>query len=225
MSSSDFYRPLPDCQIRGIDALYTAAFGSPSRGVFVEVGAFDGKTVSNTCFLADAGWRGIYIEPIPQYAALCRARHLRSRDVTIVNKAIGIRQGVTELHVAGVLSTGNESFFAAYQKISWARPLLSAQKIEVPMTTLENVLHDSKVEANFELLVVDVEGAEADVFASFDLAYWRPRMVIVEMEDMHPDFRENVMICEAVARLRQQIELTGYTAVYRDHINTVFRAM
>src|SRR5262245_554998 len=53
---SSFYRPDADCQVRGLDAIYNAAFGNLKHGVFVEVGAYDGQFVSNTCFLADLGW-------------------------------------------------------------------------------------------------------------------------------------------------------------------------
>ena len=42
-----------------------------SGGTFVEVGAFDGWSYSHTVCLAQLGWRGLYIEPVPEHAALC----------------------------------------------------------------------------------------------------------------------------------------------------------
>ena len=51
----------------------------PQTGTFVEVGAFDGEAFSNTSCLADAGWTGNYIEPIPDYASKCAARHANNR--------------------------------------------------------------------------------------------------------------------------------------------------
>lgn len=45
--------------------------------------------------------------------------------------------------------------------------------------TLESVL-TAHAPVGFDLLKVDVEGAEADVLASADLRRWRPRAVVVE---------------------------------------------
>ena len=50
-------------------------YRAASKGTFVEIGAYDGESFSNTSFLADLGWNGLYVEPVPKFAALCRARH------------------------------------------------------------------------------------------------------------------------------------------------------
>jgi FkbM family methyltransferase len=222
---SSFYRPFSDCQVRGLDAIYNAAFGNLKRGVFVEVGAYDGQFVSNTCFLADLGWRGVYVEPIPQFAAACAKRHQRNPDVTVVNAAVGKAAGTTELHLAGVLSTKNENFYSAYRNISWAKKLLSHRKVTAPVVTLNDLLDEHKVPDGFELLVVDVEGGEPDVFAGFDLTRWKPKMLIIELEDHHPDFMKIESIREPIAQLRRYILGAGYTELYVDAINTIFRAL
>jgi FkbM family methyltransferase len=221
---SSFYRPCADCQVRGLDAIYNAAFGSLKHGVFVEVGAYDGQYVSNTCFLADLGWRGVYVEPIREFAAACATRHQRNPNVTVVNAAIGNEAGSTELHLAGALSTKNDNFYSAYRNISWAKRFLSDRKVTAPVMTLNRLLADCEIPSGFELLVVDVEGGEPDVFAGFDLARWKPKMLIVELGDHHPDFIEIESIREPMAQLRRDILGAGYTEVYVDAINTIFRA-
>jgi FkbM family methyltransferase len=220
---SSFYRPFSDCQVRGLDAIYNAAFGNLKHGVFVEVVAYDGQFVSNTCFLADLGWRGVYVEPIAEFAAACATRHRRNPNVAVVNAAVGDEAGSTELHLAGALSTRNDSFYSAYRNISWAKRFLSDRKVTVPVTTLDRLLSDCEIPNGFELLVVDVEGGEPDVFAGFDLARWKPKMLIVELEDHHPDFAEIESIREPIAQLRKDILGAGYTEVYVDTINTIFR--
>ena len=47
------YNLSPTCQIPGLDKIYEEYFGD-TLGLFVEVGAFDGESVSNTSGLADA---------------------------------------------------------------------------------------------------------------------------------------------------------------------------
>jgi Methyltransferase FkbM domain len=97
--------------------------------------------------------------------------------------------------------------------------------VSVPCRTLESVLEEQKIEPGFDLLVVDVEGAESDVFNSFDLSRWRPRMMIVELEDLHRDFAAHEEIAGEARTLRRKIMAVGYVPVYVDQINTVFRAI
>ena len=75
------------------------------------------------------------------------------------------------------------------------------------------------IEKNFDVLVVDVEGFESQVFAGFSLGLWHPKMLIVELVDTHPDLKSTSKID---ARLGRSILSTGYTIVYKDYINTVF---
>jgi Methyltransferase FkbM domain len=141
-----------------------------------------------------------------------------------VNAAVGNETGSTEMHLAGALSTRDDNFYSAYRNISWAKRFLSHRKVTAPAITLNHLLSDCKIPNSFELLVVDVEGGEPDVFAGFDLALWKPKMLIVELGDHHPDFVEIESIREPMAQLRRDILGAGYTEVYVDAINTIFRA-
>ena len=75
IAATRYYTVNDDCQIPLLDWLYDRHFGLINDGQFVEFGAFDGEYVSNTCFLADMDWRGLYVEPVPEYFEKCRARH------------------------------------------------------------------------------------------------------------------------------------------------------
>jgi hypothetical protein len=62
----------------------------------------------------------------------------------------------------------------------------------------------------FDLLVIDVEGAERQVFASFDLEKWMPKTLLVELEDEHPDFLDNQRVVRDAGMIRSRIEAAGY---------------
>lgn len=198
----NFYHPPPTCQIAVLDALYRQTFGSKRDGSFVEVGAFDGESYGNTSGLADLGWRGLYIEPIPENAERCRARHAGNPAVSIEQAAIGADERVIELAVSGPLTHAIDS----------ARPE-DLEIVPARQRRLDDVLRDYGVAQHFDLLVVDVEGYEAQVFAGFDLKFWRPLMMIVELTD-EPD-------AQAVRHLILDI---GYREFYRDFVNTIFVA-
>jgi FkbM family methyltransferase len=56
---------------------------------------------------------------------------------------------------------------------------LGHEELRVKVVRSETVLHEHAV-PGFDLLKVDVEGAEAAVLGSADLALWRPRVIVVE---------------------------------------------
>lgn len=198
--------------------------GRKTNGIFVEVGAFDGEICSNTSFLADLGWRGVYVEPVAEYAAACGARHRRNPGVSVLQCAVGAAEQMITLHVGHVLTTADAEMAKAYGQIEWAREFHKGETVSVRQVRLESILRSEGIPVGFDLLVVDVEGGEEGVFMSFELAIWKPRMVIVELEDGEPSFQQFPAITARAARVRDLVARQGYSAIYRDTINTIFCA-
>ena len=218
--NDEFYPSSPSCQIENVSELFEVFFNAKLDGTFVEVGAFDGYTFSNTWGLAQRGWRGIYVEPIPKYANQCRKNHSKHRGVSVVEKIVSSTTGDKEtIFLAGTLSTTSTEQLESYRLQEWSQKHVSDKQIIVTTTTLHDLLEAENVNVGFDLLVVDVEGTEDIVFSGFDIAWWKPKMIIVELEEFHPNMRDNR---SSHTRLRNQIENSGYSIVYKDQINTVF---
>ena len=222
MGSPIQYLPHASCQIPDLAEILEDKFGLRADGMFVEVGAFDGQTCSNTSFLADLGWHGLYIEPVPAFAEMCAARHRGNAGVQVANCAIGETEKLIELHIGSVLTTADPAMKAAYGQIDWAQSLLQGRTIPVKQVPLATVLRAAGMPKRFDLLVVDVEGGEEGVFNSFSLDDWRPRMMIVELEDEHPSFQQFPAIVARARALRARLQAAGYDEVFSDHVNTVF---
>jgi len=187
--SSTFYRVSETCQIPELDAIYQKHFGRRTDGCFVEVGAFDGEYVSNTSGLADMGWTGYYIEPVPEHAQRCKARHSKNSRVTVSQVAIGAEPAAVEINVAGPLSTISERAKHNFQSLDWAKGYFAReQKIAVRQLTLNDYLEQHAVQPGFELLSVDVEGYEWEVLRNFDIKKWRPQMVVIELHDQNENY-------------------------------------
>lgn len=207
------------CQILNLNQIYEKYFGLfANNKMFVEVGAYDGESVSNTSGLADAGWKGIYVEPVHSNYLKCLERH-RGNDVIVSNLSIGLEEGVQKVYSNGILSSLDKE-----------HATIGINKFNYPQYTkevcyqlrMDNFLKSYNVSPNFDLLVVDVEGKEDEVFYSFDLNYWKPKMMIVELVDDHQCFQENQNILEKVKKLRTFIGECSYQEIYRDDINTIF---
>ncbi|CAB4867558.1 unannotated protein [freshwater metagenome] len=218
--SRAYYPQQESCQIPYLWFLFSRFLGERESGTFVEVGAYDGTFVSNTWGLAERGWNGFMLEPVPYLAERCRANHSTHPHIEVIESAIGApgTDSIT-LKLAGTLTTGNADVFAEYSTIDWASDALTTSQVVVPCQTLNDFLDSRSIVEGFEVLVVDVEGLETEVFAGFDLSKWRPRLLIIELADTHPDLSTTA---GKDAQLGLHILDSGYHIVFKDCINTVF---
>ena len=188
-------------------------------GTFGEIGAYDGLTFSNTIGLARHGWKGILVEPDPALFQLCASNLQDFKKCEVRNIAISSRNTKANLYRQGPLSTLSTDLHERYQTIDWAKGEVDKGEIEVNCVTLDSLLKEAKIDPEFELLVVDVEGHETEVFAGFSIEHWKPQMIILELADLHPDFPELEKVC---LDLKNHIENNSYKVIYKDHINTIF---
>jgi FkbM family methyltransferase len=222
-----FYQPSATCQIPRLGELYEAVLGQRRDGCFVEVGAFDGDMYSNTSFLADLGWRGIFVEPVPRWAEVCRWRHRANPRVSVLQCAIGAVPERRSIHAAHSFSSFHRASIDRSKAMFRGLPadeilvpfeqVFTDELVPVDVVRLEAVLVQQRILPGFDVLVVDVEGDEAAVFDSFNVAVWRPTLLIVELTDRHPRYAEPWQ-----AELRAKILAAGYAHLYVDAVNTVF---
>lgn len=218
--SKPFYVLSESCQISGLATIYEKFFGERTDGTFVEIGAFDGESHSNTSCLADLGWTGHYVEPVPEFYQKCRGRHQHNANTAVYNLGIGKEEGEIEIHIGGALSTANQGYLSAVRGLERGERNFRQEKtVKTKQITLNAFLEKIDVAKVFDLLVVDVEGLEPDVFSGFDLQAWRPLMMIVELSDLKGDLPH---AHHEYAQLFDHILSQGYFVVLKDSINTVF---
>lgn len=178
--------------------LVTAFFGKIA-GYFVEVGANDPQERSQTWHLEQAGWSGVLIEPQPDLAGELRTR--RKAKVFAVACSSPDNAGRTlPLHVAGPLSSLNRRRMAPGSA--------PASVINVPVRTLDAVLEEAGAPVTFDFLSIDVEGHEIEVLQGFDIARWRPRLIL--LEDHVADLSKHRYLKKAGYRIIRRYENNGW---------------
>ncbi|HYE01637.1 MAG TPA: FkbM family methyltransferase [Phycisphaerales bacterium] len=167
----------------GEDALLWDLFEERRTGFYVEVGAFDGYTLSVTYPFEAMGWTGVLVEALPERAEACRARRPRSM---VVHAALGPRgsQGRASFTVVGADETDEMLSFLSTSAVH-ARNLERRgdrrQTVTVPLTTMDRVLDDAGVApGTIDFVVIDVEGGELGLLRGFDLERFRPRVLCIE---------------------------------------------
>ncbi len=148
-------------------------FSKKEQGIFVDVGAHDGITFSNSYFFEKhRNWKGLCVEPIPEvFAALDKNRNCLKANCCIsaqngTEKFLRIK-GYAEM-LSGIYSNYEERHL---QRIEEELKEFDGEKelIEVKAYTLANLLKKNEI-AKVDFLSLDVEGSEMVVLNSIDFS-------------------------------------------------------
>jgi len=204
-----------------LDKLYSKVFGD-KIGTFIEIGAFDGETFSNTSFLADSGWMGYYFEPVHEIAVDCAIRHINN-NVKVIPCAISDKDEIITLSLSGMMSSGRKDHVEIYEKLEWGGPIANRGLLrQVTAKGINTILNKLLLEI-CDLLVVDIEGFEPVVMNAWDFSILRPKLMIIESRDQDPDFPKYIqdeykcMICRIID--------SGYKIKMRDGSNLIFQGV
>lgn len=151
--------------------------GLQSPGTYLELGAHDGMTISNTLYFAQRGWKGLLIEPnIHSYRSLVMNR---PGDVC-VNAAICSNS--TQVHFVEAEVVGGVYEFMAPDFVAKWHPNVTVEDLPViACTPLGTVLAKAGLhKVNFFSL--DVENAELDVLKTLDFKQVSFDVIVVEAD-------------------------------------------
>ena len=195
----------------GEDILLWKALGrTDGPRFFVEVGCIDGIRHANTYALERRGWRGVCVEAHPGFIESLR----RNRPGSTVFHAAAAAEASDALtfyadpggDLSSLAKPDDDAMAAAFGEF-----YRGVQAIEVPARTLDDMLDEAKAPVEFEVLSMDIEGAETQALAGLDLDRWRPRVIVLEAAD---DAR--------VQTFRDLLEPAGYRLARRLGINAFF---
>ena len=214
MDRRHFYPMSPSCQIKDLAAHFENLLGRKTDGVFVELGGYDGQSYSNTAGLADIGWRGIYVEPVQEYAERCRHRH-PGRNITVMEYCVGRTEEMVDFTLS------------KWEFVSSAHPIIhehilaeqpEAEVIKVHQKTVNQILSEAAIAPGFDLLIIDVEGNELEALMGFDLKQYQPKVMIVELFDHNVGHNLGKLHAET----RRYIMGQGYRPYLIEEHNTIF---
>lgn len=217
------YKSPDSCQIPDLDKIYNSIFPSANDRYFVDVGAFDGITFSNTWALAEAGWGGLCVEPLPKLRTDCANNHKQAghNNVNTFEACVGSYTGQVDLYIVDdckPLATTNKN---VVDTNLWGETYTSSVKSSI--FTLDDLfesltMFNITVPIGFDVLSIDTEGSDLDVLRGFTIDVWHPTLVIVESHEFHPDVRRRF----AAADINKYFEETAYVKIYSDALNSMF---
>lgn len=181
-------------------------------GFFLDIGAHDGQSFSNTWFFEkDLGWKGICFEPLPHLFKQLKA----CRDCICINACVSQLNGYLPfLHVdscdemlSGLCSTFNEQKLNAV--ITDIADLGGELKvIQMPCVRLDDVLERYGI-THVDFLSLDVEGHELEVLKSIDFS-----KVTIDVITVENDYHDEA--------IRDILRENGFILVDHVHVDDVF---
>lgn len=140
------------------------------KGTFLDIGAFDGKNLSNTYALAEIGWAGTCIEPSPEVFKLLEENH-SEHEVKCYELAIGLKSGKQTLdnNLNGLAT------LIPSEKDRWG----DTEKFE-PIKVRVLTFKDFWQGESYDFINIDAEGLDYEIMTQIDFHKIGCKMLCVE---------------------------------------------
>jgi FkbM family methyltransferase len=184
-----------------------------SAPVYLDLGAFDGKNLSNTFLFYARGHRGVCVEPNP---LLCKSiQQVRPEDLCL---NVGIAAGTQRTLPFYVLDPPTLSTFdePLAQKCQAEHGHRITRTIDIPVMSVNEVL-ERHMERAPNVVSIDTESNDLPILNDWNFDRWRPEIFCVETLEYAPE--KGGAKIEAIAQLMSARKYAVYADTY---INTVF---
>jgi len=167
----------------GQDLAVIEYYKSKKSGYFVEAGASDGITLSNTYLLEkEFGWCGICVEPVPEVFCKLVVNRPNSK---CYSSALFSESGkdVTFDVAAWSLISGVSDYISPLWK---TRVNNDKTQITVKTATLMEILDNASAPKFIEYLSLDTEGTEFEILKNFDFSKYKFGLIDIEHNHIEP---------------------------------------
>ena len=152
-------------------------FNNKNDMYFIDIGANDGKTLSNTFLLEKQyNWKGICSEPLPS----AFKKLIKCRSVVCDNNAVFRKSGLSLEFSESNLMSGITDFIDANENAK------KGNKIIVKTITLQSLLDNYKAPKIIQYFSLDTEGTELEILKSVDFSTYTFLYINLEHNYVEP---------------------------------------
>jgi|HubBroStandDraft_2_1064218.scaffolds.fasta_scaffold184489_2 FkbM family methyltransferase len=177
---------------------FVLSYFEDQKGVFLDIGANDGQTLSNSFALVENNWVGVCVEASPKaFDRLLKLHGLQSGNgIQLINVAVGSYDGEIELNESGeLLGMGDVSLVSSTRHDEmdrWASINMPYDKVTVPCVTFKTLLERS-LYPYFDFLTIDIEGMEPEVVPQINFTELGVKMAIIEWNGKNAELYDGLL--------------------------------
>ncbi len=157
------------------DVMLWRALGHIPNGFYIDIGAQGPIQDSVSKGFYDKGWRGIHIEPLPDYANELRVN--RPGDV-VIEGIVGKNHSISQIY--SIPNTGLSTVDPKIAEMHKQSGYTVQHFSSVTCMTLTEIADQYALGRSIHWLKIDVEGAERNVIEGWDRDRIRPWIVVIE---------------------------------------------
>jgi FkbM family methyltransferase len=184
----------------GIDLQVFQILQQKKVGTYVDVGSHHPILANNTFFFYLRNWRGICIDPNPEFSKLYKSK--RPQDA-FLNVGISDKsEGALNYYKLKEGLSARNSFSEDYINSNNLHGSID-QIIPIKIMTLKEVFNQNILNQPIDFLTIDCEGLDLNVLKSNDWNKYRPKVVCIETHEK----LQNDLVSESAIFMNQ----IGYT--------------
>ena len=170
-------------------------FSDKSDGVFLDIGAFDGRDLSNTLALAEKGWKGICVEGSSFSFSKLFAEHLRRDGVLLLNAIVTHEEVADKERIVkfwespnSAASTINRQNYEKWKDRIQGFGHGDFKEMFIPQVSLSEVLIWAKqTYPIIDFVNIDVEGGSTDLAMKFNPDEFKTTMMCIEHDGRYTE--------------------------------------
>ena len=209
------YSPKKSYSFGGCDLLIDYIFKTKKKGFYLDVGCQHPVSNNNTYLLYKRGWSGINIDLDPRNIRLFNLERPNEINICKCVSSDNSEKNLFFFHPGSPINS-------LEKKTIRDKSNFSIKKIKT--FTLNSILEDHK-KHHIDYFNLDVEGHEIDILKSFDIKYYKPKVISVEFIDYQMkklEFRNNNIDRVLQSDLYKYFISNDYHFVNWSHADLIF---
>ena len=191
----------------GQDEFVVSVLKEKRNGYFVDIGAYDGITISNTYYLEkELDWKGLCVEANPHTYNMMT----ECRNTECINIAVAPYEKEVEILLNGWSSAINDSFTSS--------EILKQnfESVKVNAITINELFERYNVPSEFDYLTIDIEGGELEILSQLDFSRWRFKVLTYEHNSHLVDHENYPDLVKRREQMEEILYKNGYS-LYKNY--------
>jgi FkbM family methyltransferase len=177
------------------DKLFLEYFGE-YKGHLLELGANNGRCLSNSLLMIENGWSATLVEPSPTVFPQLQELHKDNPKVRCLQVAVGDEDGEQILFESGgLLGEGDRSLVSTLvptEKLRWKSLNMKFENVLVKVVSWGTLRKELPETVDF--ISVDIEGKDLDIIRQIDFKELGTKLVCVEWNSKDKWAYDHVMM-------------------------------